>query len=51
MREQYSCGVRKLEVNDKSGSVQCDLWDRWNHIICVEVNKQKYEKLKKYLLP
>ena len=45
------CGVCKLEVNDNDDSVQCDLCDRWNHINCVEINKRKYEKLKKDPLP
>ena len=47
MTEQYPCGVCKLEVNDTDDSVQCDMCDRWNHINWVEINKQKYEKLKK----
>ena len=47
MTEQYSCGVCKLEVNDNDDAVQCDLCDRLNHINCAEINKQKYEKLKK----
>ena len=45
MAEQYSCGVCKFEVNDNDDSVQCNLCDRWNDINCVEINKQKYEKL------
>ena len=51
MAEQYSCRVCKLEVNDNDDSVHCDLYGRWNHINCVEINKQKYEKMKKYPLP
>ena len=51
MTEKYNCGVCKLEVNDNDTSVQCDLCDRWNHINCVEINKQKYGKLKKDPLP
>ena len=51
MTEQCPCGVCKLEVNDNDDSVQCDLCDRWNHINCVEINKQKYGKLKKDPLP
>ena len=51
MIEQYACGVCKLEVSDNDDSVQCDLCDRWNHISCVEINKRKIEKLKKYPLP
>ena len=51
MTEQYPCGVCKLEINDSDDAVQCDLCDKWNHINCVEINKQKYEKLKKDLLP
>ena len=51
MTEQYPCGVCKLKVNDNDDAVQCDLCDRWNHINCVEINKQKYEKLIKDLLP
>ena len=51
MTEQYLRGVCKLEVNDNDDAVQCDLCDRWNHINCVEINKQKYEKLKKDPLP
>ena len=51
MTEQYPCGVCKLEVNDNDDAVQCDLRDRWNHINCVEINEQKYEKLKKDPLP
>ena len=45
------CGVCKLEVSDNDDSVQCDLCDRWNYISCVEINKRKYEQLKKDLLP
>ena len=41
--EQYPCRVCKLEVNDNDDAVQGDLCDRWNHINCVEINKQKYE--------
>ena len=26
--------------------IQCDLCDKWKHINCVNVSKQKYEKLK-----
>ena len=51
MTEQYPCGVCKLEVNDNDDAVQCDLCDRWNHINSAEINKQKYEKLKKDPLP
>ena len=51
MTEQYPCGVCKIEVNDNDDAVQGDLCDRWNHINCVEINKQKYEKLKKDPLP
>ena len=51
MTEQYPCRVCKLKVNDNDDSVQCDLCDRWNHINCVEINKRKYEKLKKDPLP
>ena len=51
MTEQYPCGVCKLKVNDNDDAVQCDLCDRWNHINCVEINKRKYEKLIKDLLP
>ena len=51
MAEQYSCGVCKFEVNDNDDSVQCNLCDRWNDINCVEINKQKYEKLTNDPLP
>ena len=51
MTEQYPCRVCKLELNDNDDAVQCDLFDRWNHINCAEINKQKYEKLKKDPLP
>ena len=51
MTEQYPCGVCKLEVNDNDDAVQCDLCDRWNHINCVEINKQKFEKLRKDPVP
>ena len=47
MMEQYPCRVSKFEVSDNDDSVQCYLLDRWNHINCVDINKQKYEKLKK----
>ena len=49
MAEQYPCRVCKLEVHVNDDSVQCDMCDRWNHINCVEINKRKYEKLKKDL--
>ena len=51
LTEQYPCGVCKLEVNDHDDTIQCDLCDRWNHVNCVEINKRKYEKLKKDPLP
>ena len=51
MAEQYPCGVCKLEVNGNDDSVQADLCYRSNHINYVEINKLKYEKLKKDPLP
>ena len=47
MTEHYPCRVCTLEVKDDNKSVQCDLFDRWIHINCVEINHQKYERLKK----
>lgn len=40
------CRLCNLEVKTDDGSIQCDLRDRWNHINCVNVSKQKHEKLK-----
>ena len=49
-KEQYRCGVCKLEVNNDD-SFQCNLCDRWNHFNCGEINKRKYGKLKNDPLP
>ena len=32
-------------------SNQCNLGDKWNHINCININKQKYRKLKSDPLP
>ena len=45
---KYISAINVVEDDDKS--VQCDLYDRWIHIKCAEINHQKYEKLKKDLL-
>ena len=45
---KYISAINVVEDDDKS--VQCDLYDRWIHIKCAEINPQKYEKLKKDLL-
>ena len=47
MAEQYPWRVCELEVNGNGDSVQCDGY----HINYIEINKQKYEKLKKVPLP
>ena len=47
MTEHYPCRVCSLEVEDDDKSVQCDLYDRWIHTKCAEINHQKYEKMKK----
>ena len=31
--------------------MQCDQYDKWNHINCVEISSQQYEKFKYDPLP
>ena len=51
MTVQYSCGTCKIEVKNEDESVQCDLYNKWNHIFCVDISCAKYEKLKLSMLP
>ena len=38
-----------VKIEDES--VQCDLYDKWNHAFCVDISSAKYEKLKLSTLP
>ena len=46
MSTEYLSRLYNLEVRNDDDSIQCDLCDKWKHINCVNVSKQKYEKLK-----
>ena len=45
MTGQYLCGTCKIEVKNEDKSVQCNLWDKWNHVFLCWY-KFCYEKLK-----
>ena len=38
---KFPCNVCSLDVKDKDHSIRCDLWDKWSHINCVNINKLK----------
>ena len=51
MTGQYSCGTCKIDVKNEDESVQCDLCDKWNYVVCVDISSVECEKLKHSILP
>ena len=51
MTGQYSCGTCKIEVKNEDESFQYDLYDKWNHVFCVDISSAEHEKLKLSTLP
>ena len=43
----YPCGKCDDNCSDSNSCVQCDLCLEWNHIICVDIEKEAYKWLKK----
>ena len=39
------------EVGDNESSVQCNLWNKWNHTRCLNIGVEQYENYKKDPLP
>ena len=51
MTGQYSCGTCKTEVKNEDLSIQCDLCNKSNCVLCVNISSAKYGKLKLSTLP
>ena len=51
MSLNFPCGICKIEVGNNNKAIQCNQFDKWNYINCVEISSQKYAKLKYDPLP
>ena len=47
----FPCVLCSDEVGDNDDSVQCDLFDKWNHTRRLNIDAEQYKKLKKDPLP
>ena len=47
MTKNFQCGLCSDEVGDNDDSVQCDLFDKWNHTRRLNIDAEQYEKIKK----
>ena len=47
MINNFSCGLYSGKVGDNQDSVQCDLFNKWNHTGCLNIGVEKYEKPEK----
>ena len=44
-------GFHSDKVGENDSSVQCDLWNKWNHTRCLNIGVEQYENYKKDPLP